>query len=176
MNKTDNGVVVHRDWSKMKELQQRAGKGKSSRRFSSSSVADGTSAAEQASSSGAGAAVAADDSEAAAEAGAHKPEFEVQIHIEKVRNKTTGYKGSCVLVYDRVTGRYRQLNQEPDREPLAGQPSARFESGHLGQVEVSLLPPEQHIHQSSDSVGDSASGPEQEESNLQKFKEAGLYS
>lgn len=111
-NKADNGIVVHRDWSKMKEMQQRAGNEKGgSRRASRSSSPQPDGNIDR----GSGITQSADSDSAAS---AHNIEFEVQIKVEKIRNKTSGARGMVVLVYDRVTGRYHQIGEEPDRSCL----------------------------------------------------------
>jgi hypothetical protein len=114
MNKTDNGIIVHRNWSKLKELQDRAagdkaGGGSSKRRPALQQSSNGN---------GADAAAPAEGGDEQQQQALQNAEFEVQIIVEKVRNKTTGSRGQCVLVYDRVTGRYHEQGEDPDRRGL----------------------------------------------------------
>jgi twinkle protein len=98
-NKADNGIVVHRLWNRLSEMQDRGGQpGRVQPRSRSSTPTPSHP------SSG----------------GAAMEDVEVQIRVEKVRNKTTGCQGECALEYDRVTGRYQE--PEPDQALLAQLP------------------------------------------------------
>ena len=100
-NKTDNGIVVHRDWAKLKELQQRAADEKRARTGGATRVGAG------------GAAAGGGQGQQGGAEGTFPGQFEVFIHVDKVRNKTTGAQGQVTLVYDRVTGRYHEEGWEP---------------------------------------------------------------
>jgi len=131
MNKTDNGIIVHREWSRMKELQQRqaaaAGVGRQGRAQAAAGEVQVTAGSASSSSSSSNrrrrssSASATEKVDEADEADSRQPDtvnhaaYEVHIIVEKVRNKTTGCKGECMLLYDRVTGRYREVGQEPVR-------------------------------------------------------------
>jgi hypothetical protein len=135
MNKTDNGIIVHRNWSKLKELQQRAaaakaaGSGSKPRKpvLPRDPIGNGN---------GADAAAAEGQGEVNEEQqkALHAAEYEVEVIVEKVRNKTTGSRGSCVLVYDRATGRYHEQGQEPDRSGLLDDELVRTDD--LSSLEV----------------------------------------
>jgi hypothetical protein len=46
----------------------------------------------------------------------HRPNFdgpEVEIHVHKVRDKWVGKAGGVTLRYDRITGRYSEINRTP---------------------------------------------------------------
>lgn len=120
MNKTDNGIIVHRNWAKLKELQQRAaadkaaGSSSGKRRPALPHTSNGNSS-DAAAAAGDGQAAVSEEQQQHA---LHNAEFEVQVIVEKVRNKTTGSRGQCVLVYDRATGRYHEPDEAPDRRGL----------------------------------------------------------
>ncbi|KAF6262532.1 hypothetical protein COO60DRAFT_1699247 [Scenedesmus sp. NREL 46B-D3] len=121
MNKTDNGIIVHRNWSKLKELQERAAgdeaaAGGSKRRPAAERNGSGAEAAAAAAAAAEGGLAGIGDEQQ--QQALHNAEFEVQVIVEKVRNKTTGSRGACVLVYDRATGRYHEQGEDPDRRGL----------------------------------------------------------
>lgn len=168
MNKTDNGIVVHRNWSKVKELQQKAAKAAKQSSGKKAGSADSRQTADAGSSP---------DGDSAVE---HKSEFEVQVFVEKVRNKTSGSRGDTVLVYDRVTGRYHEPGLEPDRQPWwsgSQASAARWEAG--SQVEVRDATEEdegfgQSLESSSQDSISHSTGPEDEEALMQSRREAAL--
>jgi hypothetical protein len=134
MNKTDNGIIVHRNWSKLKELQDRAagekaGGGSSKRRSSNGNSAEAIGFAE----GGQGV------DEQQQQQALQNAEFEVQVIVEKVRNKTTGSRGQCVLMYDRVTGRYHELGEDPDRRGLLEDLDEYVLTDSPGSLEVADL-------------------------------------
>lgn len=109
-NKADNGIVVHRLWSRLSEMQDRGGQhGRVQPRSSSRSSSP---APAPASSSGSPAAM---------------EDLEVQIRVEKVRNKTTGCQGECALEYDRATGRYYEPQQDQAQLPWHDHASGTYE-------------------------------------------------
>jgi len=114
MNKTDNGIIVHRDWSRMKELQQRqaaaAGGGRQGRAQGAAGETAATAGSSSSSSSSSSSnnrrrrsssTSIADETDDTDEADSMQPDtvnhaaYEVHIIVEKVRNKTTGCKGSA---------------------------------------------------------------------------------
>eukprot|EP00878_Enallax_costatus_P020576 GHUV01021757.1.p1 GENE.GHUV01021757.1~~GHUV01021757.1.p1 ORF type:complete len:704 (+),score=272.75 GHUV01021757.1:606-2717(+) len=155
-NKADNGIVVHRDWSKMKEMQQRAAAEKGSSSGRRSSRRNSPEPGESSNSSSKNGTVGGADSDPAAPA--HNIEYEVQIKVEKVRNKTSGTKGMAVLVYDRITGRYHEVGEQPNRGYLweeAAQTLVRHES--KGTTLEIVDAPDTEIDQVADVVGTSSS-------------------
>jgi hypothetical protein len=141
MNKTDNGIIVHRNWSKLKELQQRAAGDKaagggSSKRRAALPVSGNGSEADAAAADGQ-AALSEEEKQAL-----HNAEYEVQVIVEKVRNKTTGSRGQCVLVYDRATGRYHEQGEGPDRRGLLADDELVL-TDSPGSLEVMDLPAQQ---------------------------------
>jgi hypothetical protein len=134
MNKTDNGIIVHRNWSKLKELQDRAagdkaGGGGSKKRPAPQQSSSGNGAEAAGSAEG-----GQGGDEQQQQLALQNAEFEVQVIVEKVRNKTTGSRGQCVLMYDRVTGRYHELGEDPDRRGLLE--DVYVQTGSPGSLEV----------------------------------------
>ncbi|GBF88530.1 hypothetical protein Rsub_01245 [Raphidocelis subcapitata] len=111
--KCDNGIVVHRDWSQLRELKDGG-----PRRRRGGEGAAGAAGQQQQPDGGGG---------QAQEPGApRQPEgqpflgFKVEIQIQKVRNKTTGSRGVAMLEYDPASGRYFELGCAPASAASAG--------------------------------------------------------
>lgn len=75
VNKADNGLVVHRDWARLKELKEReaVARGKAPSQGGKRGRKDSKTAAE------------GEEEDEGEEAGPDLTEFEVQISVEKVR-------------------------------------------------------------------------------------------
>jgi hypothetical protein len=127
MAKADNGVIVHRDWSRVaKELAARpdavtvggggggggvaSSGGRKSKAAAAAKSADEAATTEEAKAK----ANAAEERErqraqvAEDELAARRANFGVRIILAKVRNKTSGQRGEAALEYDPVTGRYAE--------------------------------------------------------------------
>jgi len=116
--KCDNGIVVHRDWSQLKEMtkETRAGRGRppsAAGQQQSSPPPDGAHSP----GGGSGSPAAADQQQQAGD----QPflGFCVDIQIQKVRNKTTGSRGVAVLEYNAASGRYHEVGQGPVQSAAA---------------------------------------------------------
>jgi len=79
-NKADNGIIVHRDWAKLKELQER------------SAAASGKQPGKKGKAAGSGATGGEAESEGKGQESKVRDieEFEVQIHVEKVGDRGGG--------------------------------------------------------------------------------------
>jgi hypothetical protein len=177
MNKADNGIIVHRDWSRMRELQQRAAVGRQGKQpgvadASRPSNGNGTNSGGGESGSGGSFAAGGAGSTAAAAAATEK-EYEVQIIVEKVRNKTTGCKGECVLVYDRVSGRYHEPGQQPWRNSSTAEATAagveQQPAPAVLQTHAAVAPQQQHQQQHQQQQQDLSELPEERPEKLEQL-------
>ena len=118
--KCDNGIVVHRDWSQLKDLRGgggaaggaggRQGQG---RPRSKSAAVDSGGGEEQQAGGGGGGGKGGEEGDGGAGAFLGCP---VQILVQKVRSKTTGSRGVALLDYDPTCGRYHELGEAPRRD------------------------------------------------------------
>lgn len=116
----DNGIVVHRDWSQLRELRDT--------RRAPGRAAKAAGAQEPGAAGGGGG--AQQGQEAAAQPAPQQPQhapflgFQVEIQVQKVRSKTTGQRGVAVLEYDAASGRYHELGRGPASAAAAAAASA----------------------------------------------------
>lgn len=104
----DNGIVVHRDWSQLKEMREGVKQTRGVPRGKRAGQQDEEQQQQQGEQGVQG-------GQGGQQQGGHQPfmGFNVEIQVQKVRNKTTGMRGRALLEYDAASGRYHEVGQGP---------------------------------------------------------------